>query len=147
MVLQVRKRAHRCEGSLTIAARAVADSDLARREAIIDRVAPPVFFFSRRRPHTRLQGDWSSDVCSSDLHPARKSSSVPVLMRRHLPPRRCAAAPPTPTTHASSGEAAHDACQRSLDEGAPRNQRLPSKCRSEERRVGKEGRSRWSPYH
>src|SRR5256885_11550304 len=27
-----------------------------------------VFFFSSRRRHTRLQGDWSSDVCSSDLH-------------------------------------------------------------------------------
>src|SRR5256885_3857476 len=26
------------------------------------------FFFSSRRRHTRLQGDWSSDVCSSDLH-------------------------------------------------------------------------------
>src|SRR5256885_1438360 len=24
------------------------------------------FFFSSRRRHTRLQGDWSSDVCSSD---------------------------------------------------------------------------------
>src|SRR5256885_13159155 len=28
------------------------------------------FFFSSRRRHTRLQGDWSSDVCSSDLSPA-----------------------------------------------------------------------------
>src|SRR5256885_5716963 len=30
-----------------------------------------LFFFSSRRRHTRLQGDWSSDVCSSDLrrHP------------------------------------------------------------------------------
>src|SRR5256885_8783304 len=27
------------------------------------------FFFSSRRRHTRLQGDWSSDVCSSDLSP------------------------------------------------------------------------------
>src|SRR6516162_4056628 len=27
------------------------------------------FFFSSRRRHTRLQGDWSSDVCSSDLQP------------------------------------------------------------------------------
>src|SRR5256885_9215819 len=27
------------------------------------------FFFSSRRRHTRLQGDWSSDVCSSDLIP------------------------------------------------------------------------------
>src|SRR2546426_10044326 len=31
------------------------------------------FFFSSRRRHTRLQGDWSSDVCSSDLtSPARR---------------------------------------------------------------------------
>src|SRR5256885_3185720 len=26
-----------------------------------------IVFFSSRRRHTRLQGDWSSDVCSSDL--------------------------------------------------------------------------------
>src|SRR5256885_11054272 len=30
------------------------------------------FFFSSRRRHTRLQGDWSSDVCSSDLGAARR---------------------------------------------------------------------------
>src|ERR1039457_7343751 len=38
------------------------------------------WFFSSRRRHTRLQGDWSSDVCSSDrggacgpeLHPAKR---------------------------------------------------------------------------
>src|SRR6266571_6846387 len=32
------------------------------------------FFFSSRRRHTRLTGDWSSDVCSSDLaaHTARR---------------------------------------------------------------------------
>src|SRR6266446_2959226 len=30
-----------------------------------------LFFFSSRRRHTRLQGDWSSDVCSSDLAMAR----------------------------------------------------------------------------
>src|SRR2546426_12111681 len=29
------------------------------------------FFFSSRRRHTRLQGDWSSDVCSSDLEAAK----------------------------------------------------------------------------
>src|SRR5205807_5961897 len=29
------------------------------------------FFFSSRRRHTRLQGDWSSDVCSSDLDAGR----------------------------------------------------------------------------
>src|SRR2546426_6942177 len=31
------------------------------------------FFFSSRRRHTRLQGDWSSDVCSSDLVVAPKA--------------------------------------------------------------------------
>src|SRR5256885_8387604 len=33
------------------------------------------FFFSSRRRHTRLQGDWSSDVCSSDLI-APKSAGI-----------------------------------------------------------------------
>src|SRR5256885_3546242 len=36
------------------------------------------FFFSSRRRHTRLQGDWSSDVCSSDL-----SYFKPVIFNRH----------------------------------------------------------------
>src|SRR5207248_4760433 len=31
------------------------------------------FFFSSRRRHTRSYGDWSSDVCSSDLDPATDS--------------------------------------------------------------------------
>src|SRR5256885_6882625 len=35
------------------------------------------FFFSSRRRHTRLQGDWSSDVCSSDL-------KSPIAGRIHL---------------------------------------------------------------
>src|SRR5256885_4701128 len=34
---------------------------------MIYRAAVYFFFFSSRRRHTRLQGDWSSDVCSSDL--------------------------------------------------------------------------------
>src|SRR5256885_10824844 len=36
------------------------------------------FFFSSRRRHTRLQGDWSSDVCSSDL-PAIGSAGIVLL--------------------------------------------------------------------
>ena len=32
-----------------------------------DMISSFMFFFSSRRRHTRLQGDWSSDVCSSDL--------------------------------------------------------------------------------
>src|SRR5256885_14196441 len=34
------------------------------------------FFFSSRRRHTRLQGDWSSDVCSSDLEIIRRGGIV-----------------------------------------------------------------------
>src|SRR5256885_15387068 len=38
-----------------------------------------LFFFSSRRRHTRLQGDWSSDVCSSDLHLRRVEIEVGLL--------------------------------------------------------------------
>src|SRR5207248_3835609 len=52
------------------------------------------FFFSSRRRHTRSYGDWSSDVCSSDLlsagcygrpspvHPADRLQQVPGRVRR-----------------------------------------------------------------
>src|SRR2546426_7820535 len=39
------------------------------------------FFFSSRRRHTRLQGDWSSDVCSSDLLPVRAQRGEAVTLR------------------------------------------------------------------
>src|SRR6478735_9462564 len=39
--------------------------------------AMPSFFFSSRRLHTRLQGDWSSDVCSSDLGACSGTTSWP----------------------------------------------------------------------
>src|SRR5256885_4355114 len=37
-----------------------------------------LFFFSSRRRHTRLQGDWSSDVCSSDLDEPSVLATVPM---------------------------------------------------------------------
>src|SRR5690348_18175292 len=39
-----------------------------------------LFFFSSRRRHTRWTGDWSSDVCSSDLNliDAFQAEGVPV---------------------------------------------------------------------
>src|SRR5256885_3781351 len=42
-----------------------------------------LFFFSSRRRHTRLQGDWSSDVCSSDLT-ADERLGHPVALSRVL---------------------------------------------------------------
>src|SRR5256885_4653114 len=47
-----------------------------------------LFFFSSRRRHTRLQGDWSSDVCSSDL--ATRRSTVCVLKMQFLTLDICA---------------------------------------------------------
>src|SRR5256885_1157197 len=40
------------------------------------------FFFSSRRRHTRLQGDWSSDVCSSDLGAAHAQDRLTQLMKQ-----------------------------------------------------------------
>src|SRR3712207_7040247 len=79
------------------------------------------FFFSSRRRHTRYWRDWSSDVCSSDL------SFVD---------------PYDPIFHAGNA-------YTGMMKGAAGNQKLGSVngIRSEERRVGKECRSRWSPYH
>src|SRR5438094_6352903 len=74
------------------------------------------FFFSSRRRHTRSYGDWSSDVCSSDL-----DLSISFAGIKSPNPFWLASAPPTNT-----GEQI---------------------MRSEERRVGKECRSRWWRYH
>src|SRR5690348_18496221 len=74
------------------------------------------FFFSSRRRHTRWTGDWSSDVCSSDL--------------AQRPERR------------------RGPGYRAVVRGRPRRHRFGrdhGPDRSEERRVGKECRSRWSP--
>src|SRR5256885_1514422 len=53
-----------------------------------------VFFFSSRRRHTRLQGDWSSDVCSSDLTQGTHDSGAAALGCH--PGRGCK---PRPGTH------------------------------------------------
>src|SRR5438477_9833974 len=77
------------------------------------------FFFSSRRRHTRLTCDWSSDVCSSDLRALVGGVLTLGFARRFATYKRATLL---------------------LRDRA----RL---ARSEERRVGKECRSRWSPYH
>src|SRR2546427_4831287 len=85
------------------------------------------FFFSSRRRHTRFDCDWSSDVCSSDL-----SAVLLNLDRRSV-------AQGHPGHLAGREAAALAGLDQCLLDGAA--------VRSEERRVGKECRSRWSPYH
>src|SRR3712207_8362265 len=93
-----------------------------------------LFFFSSRRRHTRYWRDWSSDVCSSDL--AKYVEGMKLEQK---------------TIHYLVGES------RELLENSPYLEAFKAKgeevllltepIRSEERRVGKECRSRWSPYH
>src|SRR5690606_39658204 len=90
-----------------------------------------LFFFSSRRRHTRFSRDWSSDVCSSDLAMSRelviysdesisKGSRFSDFYGGLL----------VESTH----------LQRVIDDLESCREHL----RSEERRVGKECRSRWS---
>src|SRR5204863_5610753 len=93
------------------------------------------FFFSSRRRHTRSLRDWSSDVCSSDLDPAQ--------LVVHLLNRLC----PQSLLLAQLVEAEIDDNPRhpGHETGFALKllQSLPGLHRSEERRVGKECRSRW----
>src|SRR2546430_12607162 len=133
------------------------------------------FFFSSRRRHTRFDCDWSSDVCSSDVIPVlyyiapqmwawgpgrvRKLAAVKRLAvilpfeEQFFRERGVAATfvghplrdrpplPPRAETRTALG----------LDPSRPVLGLFPGsrrqEVRSEERRVGKECRSRWSPYH
>src|SRR5205807_6961240 len=94
------------------------------------------FFFSSRRRHTRLQGDWSSDVCSSDLYRPR--------LRPSLGRAGCSPIPQDSKRgyirHVQEMAVTVDDKAMELAAGAIiRNQQ---NLRSEERRVGKECRTR-----
>src|SRR5258705_11419797 len=82
------------------------------------------FFVSSRRRHTRCLSDWSSDVCSSDLARGEAEREMQRV----------------------AGAAVGLVAAPKRDQTRLARPRLLAK-RSEERRVGKECRSRWSPYH
>src|SRR2546421_9403857 len=94
------------------------------------------FFFSSRRRHTRSDRDWSSDVCSSDLMVPPCSGDTQLGSNDGIRPPY--GVPVGNLRDTASGE------NVSLEQASPR--KAPT-VRSEERRVGKECRSRWSPYH
>src|SRR3712207_7629430 len=94
-------------------------------------------FFSNRRLHTRYWRDWSSDVCSSDL----TARDLKTMLREVV----------IAGTGKRAQVAGYDVAGKTgtawkFDE---RLKKVNSAkyVRSEERRVGKECRSRWSPYH
>src|SRR5204863_4063558 len=86
-----------------------------------------VFFFSSRRRHTRSLRDWSSDVCSSDL--GAGETILQEVLRAHrdeiVLTTKCGYDITAERKYPGQSERPH---------------------RSEERRVGKESRSRWSTY-
>src|SRR5689334_24225927 len=92
-----------------------------------------LFFFSSRRRHTRWNCDWSSDVCSSDL-PLLADLDVRAGGQAHV-----------------EGEAREAVLLVGGNAAAVAIALLAGHAvgglRSEERRVGKECRSRWSRYH
>src|SRR2546430_4037126 len=92
------------------------------------------FFFSSRRRHTRFDCDWSSDVCSSDLRTRSSRARIRFCYSRS------AMAPLRDLELMIQSHYPLIAIETSEEDFVD----LP---RSEERRVGKECRSRWSPYH
>src|SRR5256885_4527007 len=112
------------------------DSSSIYVHSFIDEYVFYFFFFSSRRRHTRLQGDWSSDVCSSDLITRRSRTSLRDTTANH---RRNSSSPSR--TRAKAQTSPRSTSSRKV------RRRWCSPARSEERRVGKECRSRWSPYH
>src|SRR2546430_10005291 len=97
---------------------------------------PRVFFFSSRRRHTRFDCDWSSDVCSSDLRADLQRS-------RDLAARRVIS-----KAEQDASESKFNRLKAVVDQMSSMiSKKEVHAPRSEERRVGKECRSRWSPYH
>src|SRR5690606_41191919 len=92
------------------------------------------FFFSSRRRHTIFSRDWSSDVCSSDLIGDAEITAGLLLTKYAAAGHRAS------VIHMTAGEKGNPR----MDHLAYRKQRIE---RSEERRVGKECRSRWAREH
>src|SRR5260221_10468185 len=106
--------------------------------AMYSRQSYLLFFFSSRRRHTRSLCDWSSDVCSSDLQKLLEAVRYPF----HLEGREFFI-----TTSIGISLYPEDGLDAETLIKNADTAMYQAKERSEERRVGKECRSRWSPYH
>src|SRR2546430_9448906 len=95
-----------------------------------------LFFFSSRRRHTRFDCDWSSDVCSSDLVVVTVDKGQNVYVGNDPVNMHRLGATVLERLKGAETAPVYIRCDQAVSFG-----------RSEERRVGKECRSRWSPYH
>src|SRR5262249_56630644 len=98
------------------------------------------FFFAGRSGHTRLVSDWSSDVCSPDLEAGHAGIDEAEVIRR---PDRLDVVAPRPDRLERIEPAVEDAADLFVVLQIPAVN--AGRARSEERRVGKEGRSRGGP--
>src|SRR5256885_10963869 len=98
-----------------------------------------LFFFSSRRRHTRLQGDWSSDVCSSDLRKWDRLLSALARRVNPLPGPRRRGGLDLHGYYWSMRESEYATDVMFKDAAALAG--------SEKGRVGEEGRSPWAPDH
>ena len=111
------------------------------------------FFFSSRRRHTRCSRDWSSDVCSSDLEQSGSFNRYNSTAMSGIGTHRCDVGyihvlEAVRQRHFGTVKRAQHDIAGSFCEPETRNHHnVRTRCRSEERRVGKEGRSRWSQYN
>src|SRR3989449_2404877 len=106
-----------------------------------------IFFFSSRRRHTRCSRDWSSDVCSSDLKKhgiivSREVNDSWIFGNESYDNALSGIVIDRSSLH---NVVADNRVYRNRADGITIYESPDT--RSEERRVGKECRSRWSPYH
>src|SRR5206468_6831759 len=96
------------------------------------------FFFSSRRRHTRSDRDWSSDVCSSDL--------LKYVILINMKEVVIVSAVRTPIGSFGGSLASVSAVKlgaTAVKAALAKINLDPKQVRSEERRVGKECRTRW----
>src|SRR5260370_20391996 len=132
LFISIQKRAHKAS---------LQENDIIkiRRHTPVSRIHG-CFFFSSRRRHTRCKCDWSSDVCSSDLEEeglcwvedlnSSRGTQVNGIEIKGRGKRQL-----------------QDSDVILAGQTTLRIELVEAQGRSEERRVGKECRSRWSPYH
>src|SRR5205814_7848661 len=99
--------------------------------------------FSSRRRHTRCLSDWSSDVCSSDL-PAASAGSVSVITDAIISAALVAFGAPWMAYLLAPFVGMAINSGQLCGHGPPSFPAIGPAARSEERRVGKDGTSRWS---